>query len=38
MISFPQLSLAARRRGAYGSTARTFAGAHSARVIGHDPP
>ena len=38
MIAFPVLSLVARRRGAYGSTARTLAGAHSARVIGHDPP
>jgi hypothetical protein len=38
MIAFPVLSLAARRRGAYGSTARTYAGAQCVRLIGHDPP
>ena len=38
MIAFPVLSLAARRRGDHGSTARTVAGAYRARSIGQDPP
>lgn len=37
MNAFPALSLVARRRGGHASTARTLAGALSARVV-HDPP